>query len=524
MVLQDGDRVVCLCRFCRVPQKIIDILTYGGGDEMMAAEQGDSDEDVIELAKDKEGVGSVEDDGPDFVKVQLDEPLFDVGETISDVWDFDDHSSSGKGKKKEREPEPLTFEEEEDSEDIFADLLCARCYSLKHYGRVKSDAAEASMPEFDFGKSVGVSISGRQFRRSIVLAVVDLADFDGSLPRQAISSLLQQPEIPNSKLESPQNFRLVIAANKADLLPKDATRVRLERWVRKRVSEGGLPKPSAVHIVSSHTKMGVKSLLVDIQNSIGTRGDVWVVGAQNAGKSSLINAMRTSAGLLPSTITAAPLPGTTLGIVDVPGLVPKGCRMLDTPGVRHEYQLTSLLLPDEVKMVLPRRHLKPRTYRIGSGNTISIGGIARIDVCETPGATVYLTLWASDDISSHMGKTERADQNYETHVGTKMVPPLVNDETSNRMDYFPALLPTDVQVKGVGWSESSVDICIAGVGWLGVGANGTASFKVWAPPGISITTRTALIPDMAKEFCRPGFDTILPDRTGKKKKGKKGRK
>lgn len=52
---------------------------------------------------------------------------------------------------------------------------------------------------------------------------------------------------------------------------------------------------------------------------VGERGDVWVVGAQNAGKSSLVNAMRRAAtgksnvdeGL--KDITVAPLPGTTLG-------------------------------------------------------------------------------------------------------------------------------------------------------------------------------------------------------------------
>lgn len=53
----------------------------------------------------------------------------------------------------------------------------------------------------------------------------------------------------------------------------------------------------------------------------GERGDVWVIGAQNAGKSSLVNALRRVAsgksageeGLGPKDITVAPLPGTTLG-------------------------------------------------------------------------------------------------------------------------------------------------------------------------------------------------------------------
>lgn len=46
------------------------------------------------------------------------------------------------------------------------------------------------------------------------------------------------------------------------------------------------------------------------------------------------------------------MPGTTLGLINVPGLPlgPKH-RAFDTPGVPHAYQLTSLLSPAEVKQV-----------------------------------------------------------------------------------------------------------------------------------------------------------------------------
>ena len=72
------------------------------------------------------------------------------------------------------------------------------------------------------------------------------------------------------------------------------------------------------------------------------RGDVWVIGAQNAGKSSMVNALRRvasgkSAGedgvgqASSKDITVAPLPGTTLGASPIswlrqmrPGSVTKG--------------------------------------------------------------------------------------------------------------------------------------------------------------------------------------------------------
>lgn len=119
-------------------------------------------------------------------------------------------------------------------------------------------------------------------------------------------------------------------------------------------------------------------------------------------------------------------------------------------------------------MVLPRRQLKPRTFRIGKGQvreagwlngmivgclvgwpavgatgvlapsatsfvllqapispvfapslpplngpllqTVMIGGLARVDVVDHPGATLYLNVFASDEVGCHLGKTEGADE------------------------------------------------------------------------------------------------------------------
>lgn len=51
-------------------------------------------------------------------------------------------------------------------------------------------------------------------------------------------------------------------------------------------------------------------------------------------------------------LTAASLPGTTLGIVEVKGLpMPRKCSVYDTPGVRHNYQLTSIVNSSEVRFL-----------------------------------------------------------------------------------------------------------------------------------------------------------------------------
>lgn len=64
----------------------------------------------------------------------------------------------------------------------------------------------------------------------------------------------------------------------------------------------------------------------------------------------------------------------------------------------------------QVKMLLPRKKLKPRTFRAAVGQTVFVGGVLRIDVRESPGATLYITVWASDELVCHFGKTEGAEE------------------------------------------------------------------------------------------------------------------
>lgn len=61
-------------------------------------------------------------------------------------------------------------------------------------------------------------------------------------------------------------------------------------------------------------------------------------------------------------------------------------------------------------MLLPRKRLRPRTYRLGEGQSLLLGGCARVDVVSSPGATLYLTVWASDDVICHLGRTDSADE------------------------------------------------------------------------------------------------------------------
>lgn len=65
--------------------------------------------------------------------------------------------------------------------------------------------------------------------------------------------------------------------------------------------------------------------------------------------------------------------------------------------------------------------------------------------------------------------------------------------------------PRTVSVAGETWEHSSSDVSIAGLGWLGVAVKGEAVLRVWAPEGVAVAVREAMVFDMARAFERPGF-------------------
>ena len=51
----------------------------------------------------------------------------------------------------------------------------------------------------------------------------------------------------------------------------------MQDWVRLRLRQAGLPKATAIHLVSSSKGAGVKDLVRSLHKSVGLRYDVWVV-------------------------------------------------------------------------------------------------------------------------------------------------------------------------------------------------------------------------------------------------------
>lgn len=386
-------------------------------------------------------------------------------------------------------------------------VVCARCHSLRHYGKVKDPTVENLLPDFDFDHTVGRRLASTGGTRSVVLMVVDATDFDGSFPRKVarlVSETIEENLGVWKQGKSGNVPRMVLVVTKIDLLPSELSPTRLEHWVRQRAREGGAEsKIKSVHMVSAVRDWGLKNLVEDVMGLAGPRGNVWAIGAQNAGKSTLINSIgkHVGEGGKITHLTEAPVPGTTLGIIRVVGILPGQAKLFDTPGLLHPHQITTSLTSEEQKLVHISKELKPRTYRIKAGHTVHIAGLMRLDIEESSADTIYITVWASPYLPLHMGKTENAQTMLEEHFGRQLQPPI----GKKRVEELGKWVRREFCVCGNSWDSSSVDIAASGLGWFAVGLKGEALLGVWTYEGVDVVLRNSLIPYRSNYFEVAGF-------------------
>ena len=207
--------------------------------------------------------------------------------------------------------------EQRSIQDENAVNICQRCYRLKQYGQLET----ALRP----GWSTDEVLSTEKFKQVIsvakdapcvVLCLIDVFDLSGSI-------------LTNLKQIAGKN-PIFIGANKVDLLPKNVPPDRLHNWIYNELREQcklvsfkekqeeielfkkqnisqkgwyeanvvkgltheGVLKKEHIHLISCSTGKGVKELIQEAVVTAKEFGNlIYVLGAANVGKSSLINSL-----------------------------------------------------------------------------------------------------------------------------------------------------------------------------------------------------------------------------------------
>ena len=108
-----------------------------------------------------------------------------------------------------------------------------------------------------------------------------------------------------------------------------------------------------------------------------TSNKVYVVGHTNTGKSSLINKLIHDYSESTNELTISPLPSTTLNTVTI--VLDKDLVLIDTPGLVDRGNITNYVDSNNLKKLIHKKEMKPKTYQIKKGQCLIIGDICRVD-------------------------------------------------------------------------------------------------------------------------------------------------
>ena len=331
-------------------------------------------------------------------------------------------------------------------------VYCQRCFRLRHYNEI-SDVNISDDDFINLLHEVGES-------DALVVNVIDIFDFNGSV-------------IPGlSRFVSGNDVLLV--GNKKDILPKSVKDGKVTQWLTERAHEVGL-RPVDVVLTSAQNKQAIKELMDKIESHRKGR-DVYVVGVTNVGKSTLINAIIQEITGDKDIITTSRFPGTTLDKIEIP--LDDGSYLFDTPGIIHRHQMAHYLTAKNLKYISPKKEIKPKTYQLNPEQTLFLAGLGRFDFIS--GERQGFTAFFENTLDLHRTKLAGADDFYQKHAGTLLVPP-----SSQELADFPKLVRHEFSIK------EKTDIVFSGLGWIRV--NDKAKIAAWAPKGVDVVIRKAII-------------------------------
>ncbi|UDI78134.1 ribosome biogenesis GTPase YqeH [Staphylococcus taiwanensis] len=333
------------------------------------------------------------------------------------------------------------------------DVICQRCFRLKNYNEIQ----DVGMDSDDFLNL----LNSLADRKGIIVNVVDVFDFEGSFI--------------NALKRIVGNKKVILAANKLDLLPKQINKRRVKEWLKRAARKYGLEADEVV-LISAQKGWAIEDLLSAI-NKHRDNSDVYIVGTTNVGKSTLINKLIEQSVGEKDVVTTSRFPGTTLDMIDIP--LDEKTFMYDTPGIIQAHQMTHYVTEKELKTIVPKNEIKQRVFQLNEGQTLFFGGLARIDYVS--GGKRPLVCYFSNDLNIHRTKTEKANDLWRTQIGNVLTPP-------NNPEHFDMAETKAVRLET---GKDKRDVMISGLGFITIEAG--AKMIVRVPKNVDVILRNSIM-------------------------------
>lgn len=333
-------------------------------------------------------------------------------------------------------------------------VICQRCFRLKHYNEVQ-DVSYTDQDFLDMISQISQS-------KGLIVKIVDIFDFSGSFIKSMHRLTGKNP--------------IILIGNKVDLLPKSTNLNRLKHWMKKTAADLGLVVQD-VYLISAAKGKGMDEVKHAIEH-YRNANDVYVVGCTNVGKSTFINRLINETTGTKDAITTSYFPGTTLGFIEIP--LDENTALFDTPGVINRGQMAHYISNKDLKLITPTKEIKPIIHQLQSGQTLFIGGLARIDFIK--GEKQPFVCYFANQLSIHRTKLENADALYESHKGELLAPPSKKD-----LSQLPDWSTHTFKITG-----DKKDIVIPGLGWITMSGE-PATVSIHTPKTVAPALREAII-------------------------------
>ncbi len=348
------------------------------------------------------------------------------------------------------------------SEELFAsknpdDIVCQRCFRIRNY----SESYPYTVSNSDFLKIVDKI----QSEDALIVKIVDIFDFSGSFV-PAIKKLTGNEDV-------------ILVGNKMDLLPKNVKYSKIQNWLKLMLKTQGFTVLDSV-LVSAKYGENFDELMEKIYQYKGNR-NVYIVGSTNVGKSRIVNQiLKRYLGAAKDIITESISPQTTIGMIGFQLM--DGTYIYDTPGVINKHQYMHYLTRPSYKLTVPSREIKPTIYQLNEGQTLFLGGLARLDIISgETGDVISIVTYFANTLNIHRTKTLKADKLYHDKLYSLLSPPFSKDEDVPKWIYH------EFRIR----DNQKYDVVFSGLGFVTIRA--PFCIRAYAPFVVGVYTRLAII-------------------------------
>ncbi len=298
-----------------------------------------------------------------------------------------------------------------------------------------------------------------------IIWVIDLFSFNGTL---------------NKKIaEKVKKLSVSVIGTKKDLLPQEAKEENLITYLRERFSEYGI-EPTSIRVYSNTDKIDPKELIEDM-NAARKAHDVYMIGNNSSGKTSLINRfLKGYENKTTRQIKTINYPDTHVDVLEIP--LSLSSFLYELPGISQSTSVVGKIEKEVAKIIVPKKTIKVTPRMMGAGDALMVGSLAAYEILK--GKPTTYRFYAAEKVETKKVSLKKLDDAISENNMRRNVRP-VSDILVSFLDYdmFEYTMESDNQ-----WH----DIAIEGLGWLSFKAQGQV-VRVRLPKGVALKESLAKI-------------------------------